>query len=668
MLTEVAQAGWCHCRRGSRWRASVCALSLAAAAGTALAQENPLQPSAPPPRAPEPEAPPPPPPPAPQPEVDEGLFYEVSAFVLRYANEHPDRPPLDELMNLEVTLGIVDGAYVSARPGEPTVTLSIGDLTSAQRARRRFSGRALTAVADRIVRELNRRGIVGVLVAADPEQIDPENAEDLRPPEIRTLRLDIWTRSLQEIRTLGAGGRWTRSGGSGPSVETRINNPRHSRIRDNSPLRPASEGHSGDLLRKDLIDNYLFSLNRHPGRRVDAAIASAGSPGDVILDYIVTENRPWTVYFQLSNTGTKQTDEWRERFGFVHNQLTNRDDILSIDYITAGFDEANAVVGSYEMPLGRSDLFRVKGYGSYSEFTASDVGFSNERFVGDSWTGGGELIAAVFQRRELFIDLFGGARWEHHHVSNEAVNVEGTEDFFIPYAGARLERTTLISTTSAEVRVEASVPSVSGVDQDEIDRLGRLFVDDDWTVLKWSATHAFYIEPLLASADGSGARTSLAHEVAVGIRGQYAFGGRLIPQAEDVVGGLYTVRGYTESLVAGDNSIIGTAEYRFHLPRALSVREPGTLFGKSFRYAPDQPYGRPDWDLILRGFVDAARVTNSDRQSFEQDETLIGTGIGAELVFRRNLNIRIDWGIALEDAADVDAGDNRVHFVATLLY
>ena len=51
----------------------------------------------------------------------------------------------------------------------------------------------------------------------------------------------------------------------------RVNHKAHRRIRDNSPLQPADRGIEGstDLLRRDLLEDYLFRLNRHPGRRVD---------------------------------------------------------------------------------------------------------------------------------------------------------------------------------------------------------------------------------------------------------------------------------------------------------------------------------------------------------------------------------------------------------------
>ena len=43
-------------------------------------------------------------------------------------------------------------------------------------------------------------------------------------------------------------------------------------------------------------------------------------------------------------------------------------------------------------------------------------------------------------------------------------------------------------------------------------------------------------------------------EVALSVRGQYSFDDRLIPQNEDVAGGLYSVRGYEESETAGDTA------------------------------------------------------------------------------------------------------------------
>jgi hemolysin activation/secretion protein len=227
------------------------------------------------------------------------------------------------------------------------------------------------------------------------------------------------------VRALGSGERFARATAprDQPSQENRINHRVHRRIREFSPLQPGEEGVPGDVLQRDALDDYLYRLNRHPARRVDAAISAGETPGEVVLDYIVTENKPWTAYFQLSNTGTDETEDWRQRFGFVHYQLMNRDDVFSIDYITAGFEDTHAVLASYEAPFGRSPTLRWRAYGSWSEFTASDVGFEGEDFRGDSWSAGGELILNIWQRGPAFVDLFGGARWQHIKVINEPVAI-----------------------------------------------------------------------------------------------------------------------------------------------------------------------------------------------------------------------------------------------------
>lgn len=643
----------------------------------AAGQQNPLEPNAPQPKIPSPDAPPPPPPEK-NAVVDDGRSYEVSAFVLKYAKDHPEQPPMEELESLTLQLGVVDGVFVAPREGVKTVDVSMTDLTAAQRTGRKFSVSGINAVGSRIVQALNARDIIGVLVAPDADQIDLETLKDKRPEGNKTLTLEIWTREVKQVRTLGQGPRWEKptSTGNRPSQETRINHPYHDRIRNNSALLPADGDQPGDLLRKDFLDNYLFRLNRHPGRRVDGAIASGDKPGEVVLDYLVTENKPWTIYGQLSNTGTKSTNEWRERFGFIHNQLRNRDDILSIDYITSSFDQANALVASYDMPVAASEFLRLKVYGSYSDYTASDVGFANEEFTGTSYTAGAELDWNIYQKKMFFLDAFGGARFEHFEVNNKAVDLTGDSDFFVSYAGLRAERSTMKASTSAEVRLETNVGGLAGTkDATELNTLGRLVVDKDWTLLKWDVSQSFYLEPLIwgkawSDPNSPERKTRLAQEIALSLRGQYAFGNRLIPQEEGTAGGLYTVRGYPESAVAGDNLVLFSAEYRYHLPQAWTIKEDQNtrLFGKPFRWQPDQRYGRADWDLVLKGFLDVGRVTNSDIQTFEKDETLTGVGVGIDFVFRRNVNIRMDLGFAMQDAGETKSGDSRLHFVATFLY
>ncbi|MBZ0173501.1 MAG: hypothetical protein K8E66_14045, partial [Phycisphaerales bacterium] len=168
--------------------------------------------------------------------------------------------------------------------------------------------------------------------------------------------------------------------------------------------------------------------------------------------------------------------------------------------------------------------------------------------------------------------------------------------------------------------------------------------------------------------------SSLIHEIALRFSGQYSFNNRLIPNFETVGGGLYSARGYPESVAAGDSGVFGGVEYRLHIPRAFPVNaEPPTAFGRPFRFQPDEQGGRPDWDLVFKVFLDAGRVINAQALGFENDETLLSAGIGGELVIANNLSFRTDLGVVLDETgADtpdaVTVGSQRWHFVLTVLY
>lgn len=589
--------------------------------------------------------------------------HRVTEVRIVYVRDNPGHPDPGVLLDAafeaaESPTGFVPGA------GRRVTLREI-----AQAGGARFTDAGLALLAPAVVQRLRDLGFVGVYVTPDPGEFSVRDGMvfDTRPDGQTHITLQVITGTVVDVRTVGVGER--------VDPEAAINHPLHRRIRENSPVQPYAPGSErrNDLLRRDLLEDYTFHLNRHPGRRVDVTVAAPGDvPGAVSLDYTITENRPWLLFAQFSNTGSESTSAWRQHFGFIHNDLTNHDDILTFDYQTANFDDVHALYGSYERPFWFSDRVRWKVFGSWYQYVASELGVLDADFRGEGWYAGGQVAWNFLQQRDLFVDLVAGVKYQHVRVNNELAAIEGETDLFIPTIALRVERNRDQSSLGAQVGLDFNIPGIAGT-EDDLDALGRLNADDAYAVLRAEGTYSVYLDPFFRTDPN--AHAALVHELLFSAKAQHALGNRLIPNEQIVAGGLYTVRGYPHAVVAGDNGVIGTAEYRFHYPRALAPSvDPGSFFGKPFRWRPQYAFGPTDWDLIFKAFVDAGRITNNDRLSFESDHTLVGAGIGVELALTRRFNIRTDLGFALvelEDAANeriVDAGHAELHIVITLVY
>ncbi len=634
-------------------------------------------------------------------EQPDGPVFPVSRFAIHYAA--PEEGDLADdfpgLVPLSVELGRSPTGWVAPRENIPLETLLLP--TEAGEAPAAFHASAIASISAALLAALQERGLLGVQVAPHQADIELAGERDLRRPGDTVLRLVVSIGRVRELRSLGFGDRLP--------PEWRIDHEVHRRIREASPFQPAAAAREGssDLLNRRELDAYLFRLNRHPGRRVDAALAPSEDGTGIALDYRVSESKPWFVYAQATDSGTKETNPWQQRYGFVHRQLSGRDDILRLEYMNSGFNDVNGVTLSYQAPwFGRkrpawlrserepspwvawlpgdrlpwigSDRMRWQVRGAWNRTLSDDVDLTSD-FLSEEWSLGGRLIYNVWQRRALFLDLLGGLRVRSVEVENRTTATRADEFLVLPEIGLRIERVNEYSTLLGDLVLEYSAAPLFDADG-ESQLLGRIDPDKNWFLLQFDTGVSHYLEPLLnrrAWEDPATPRSStLAHEIALGLRGQHAFGARLIPQVSQVVGGLFSVRGYPQSAAVGDTVITGSIEYRFHLPRSLGVqREPLRLpFLGDFRVAPQQVYGRADWDLVLSAFVDAGRTFRNDRPGapFERDQTLVGVGLGIEVQLGGNFRAKMDWARALHHTRgtsdDVASGHDELHFQFTLLY
>lgn len=594
-----------------------------------------------------------------------GPVYPVSSFEIEYALDHPRHIPVQELLDIEVGLSSLGLAYTAPRPVDRTVRMRLSSLPEGAS----FSATAIQHITQYIVSSFNRRGFNGVIVSVP--DIDELTGADLRPADRTSLRLRVWTGRVSRLATVADGERF-----EGLSTEQRTNLTAHRWIRERAPVQP---GGLRGLLDVKALEDYAAALSRHPGRRVDVELAPGPRTGTSDVNLRVAENKPWLAYAQYSNTGTPDTTKNRERFGFVHNQTTGRDDILSLDYVTGDFEDVHTAAGSYTSPFRPGDLLRFRVAGLYSQFDSSEVGFVDTRFHGEQAFGEAQLLYTLLQRGDLFVDVFAGARFHRMSVDNRqfaslgGLDQQQSANFIVPQAGIVSERVT--RTSQLHTRAELDL-GFTNEDELDLEVQGTPRPDTSFALLDWDVGWSFYLEPLLdrqAWEDpGTPESSTLAHEIALSLRGQWAFGNRLVPQYQQVAGGFYTVRGYKQAQIARDNMLLGSLEYRLHVPRLfrpdpVPLHVPGL---GDFHVHPASVFANPDWDLVMRIFSDAARGTASDASDLEDetDETLFSIGAGIELQLRRNLNVRLDAGHVLSSVGGSRAGDNRGNLLATLLY
>jgi hemolysin activation/secretion protein len=603
--------------------------------------------------------------------------YPVERFELRYAGDTTGLPELESFADTKVTVGVGPGGYVAPGGAEKQAEFRLNDVPGAPAPR--FDAGALVAINEQIVAELNRQGLVGVLVAPDAADIDPDTGRDLRAGD-GTLTLVVAVARVKGVRTRTVKAVGTLAEGRRFPEEEAVNNPAHEWIREESPLR------ENDPLRQEPLDNYASWLSRHPGRRVDSVVSPSREPGWVYLDYQVTEGKPWFAYFNYSNTGTDSTTVDRQRFGFTHNQLTNHDDIFRIEYVTGNFDDVHGVFANYQAPIpftGRK--LRGELDFSWNTFDAGEFGQEafDTRFEGEQWEVGARLLYPLLQYERLFLDVFAGFRFSHieldQFVSNVKTNDADSSDFFYPTIGFLLERNTATSMLDGRFAFEFNAYELADTRRD-LDGLGRIGAERSVQIFRWDLSYSFFLEPLLFPEEWndptSDFNSTLAHEIFFWVRGQATDDDRLIPQEQAIAGGLFSVRGYDQSIIAGDALFNLTLEYRLHVPRLFrpSDRPLVVPVMGDFALMPRHEYGFPDWDLILRAFFDTASTTivKQGLPTPESGELLQGVGLGLELRIKQNFNVRFDWGVGVRsvDLGDekISAGQSEFHISTTVLF
>ena len=83
-----------------------------------------------------------------------------------------------------------------------------------------------------------------------------------------------------------------------------------------------------------IADNTRLA-NENTAKQTRVVLRPAGQPNEVDAVIEVEDEKPWRAFLTLDNTGTPDTGDYRLGVGYQHNNMFNRDQTLTAQYITS---------------------------------------------------------------------------------------------------------------------------------------------------------------------------------------------------------------------------------------------------------------------------------------------------------------------------------------------
>lgn len=387
-------------------------------------------------------------------------------------------------------------------------------------------------------------------------------------------------------------------------------------------FRNALKLNTGDFFKIEDLENAMSQINAQPDRMVRAYLQPGEITGTTDVMMKVEDRFPIHASFEYNLRGNDLTGHSRYVMHLTDNNLTGRGDILQSSLALAEQGALYAEALHYELPVaGTSDVFHVDFSDALSklqkEMLTYDVKGKSINFI-PGYTH--NFIQTAMMK------LDGDIRFE---LKDSKTDVEKNKFSFdrtrALVGGPRIMLNDQGGRTTGGVDVHVGIP----------DFLGSSSVHD----------------PLSSRPDSGG---GFVYETLNAVRIQklplgMSFIGQVNGQYSPVpltsleqmsLGGMYSVRGYSESDSSGDSGFSLSEELRIPL---YFIPEDWYVWGMR-----DETWRNT---LSFAAFIDEGRVFDYKREqeNSAKDRTLLGAGPGIRFYVSPDLNMEFDLGFPFGD-------------------
>lgn len=379
----------------------------------------------------------------------------------------------------------------------------------------------------------------------------------------------------------------------------------------------------GDPLNIPKLEKELLRINRTEPFKLKASLEPGERTGETKIRLDVKEQQPYQVAFTFDNAGRPGIGTYRTGVEVQDRNVTGHGDRFNARYmIGAGQQIAST---SYTLPMG-SHGTEVSGLFGFSHVNVdlASLGIRNQpELVGNTYNYGLLISQPLDKERTWVADL--------------GLNARRASSFF---DGDK--------TGTTDVRSLAL-----GLNFDKYDRYGRTFSRIQTTFApQWLGANTSFFK-----LDNYFTRvTRLPKNNLLILRGYSQYSPGALPPIEQFqLGGINSVRGYTQGLLLGDRGYSLGAEWRWPIPMLSQV---SPWMGERVQGAFFFDYGQAWLDKSNRYFI--AGVSNSRNRT-----SLMSAGVGLRAHLSDYLQGYADLAFGLLDRKDVEPNAQptvRVHF------
>jgi hemolysin activation/secretion protein len=388
----------------------------------------------------------------------------------------------------------------------------------------------------------------------------------------------------------------------------------------------------GELLNLRDLEQGIDNLNRLPSHEAKLDLLPGSAPGGTIVRVNDTRTRPWRLSFSADNTGTETTGRNQASATLAFDDLLGFGESVSLTHRRAvpyrsGREASESTSFSFSAPWGYQSFTLGGSASSYAMQFAAPSGLDLP-FTGDSRSLFLRTDRVLYRGRTGRLGVYANLTWRSskNYLMNSLIDVSSRDTVALD-VGANYSTALAGGFASIDASLSRGLPIFGGAEDPA--GLPDYLPRSEYTALKmnasWSRGFVFADVPFAFSSSFS---AQVTRDVLYGAD-------------QLTIGGLYAVRGFDRTNLAGDVGYVWRKELSHTLLLAKDTQGRARLSLRPY-VALDQGYAWSNYSSAFSG-------------------TLVGSAVGVAFTAGR-YNAEVFHARSIDQAAHMDRETGRTYF------